>query len=775
MTYRLTVWLLFSALLAAPATIVPQAVPPTVEQILATYVQALGGKEAIQSKTSRVLKGRITAPALGNAQGTIEITAKAPNKQLTEIKAPVIGTSRTGFNGVEAWEEDNGKVQDAPGFIKREADFYFPLKLREVYPRLEFKGIEQIGNTEAYRLEAPRGGSPKRWYFAVSTGLLLRTEVRDAAGKLISSEDYEDYRVVDGVKIAFTTRSLEDNLNFVIQFTEVKHNVELADAKFEKPAGKPVAALTTAEKEAAARVNIETIRTITTALAAKEMEGRGAGQAGGERAAKYLADRFAALGLKPGGAEGTYSQPLKLTADTLLPTTAFTVGKQTFQFRTDFGLAQPPASPSALRDVRADVVFVGYGVVAPEINRNDLAGLNVKGKIVLLLEGKPNNVDAAVWERVARGTAVYRGLLERGAAGIVEISAASATQFPQIAAFLSNRVVNLAEPLPYSVVPARWSMELLYQEFQLPPTLLLSTRAAEQIFAAQGLNFAQLKQQAEAGTSVSRDLKVQAHIAPQRKHEIASSRNLIGVLEGSDPKLKDEAVIYTAHYDAYGIDPAGTIFPGAVDNALGVGKFLAIAEAFARLNPKPRRTIIFMALTGEESGDLGADYWLQHPTWPLKNVAANINFEGNPLDLWGRTEFLLDYGYAHSDMQVTLRDLAAALELAIVPDPTPGESYYERGDHQAFALHGIPALFLHGGPANDVASLLTRVQAWLAANYHMPTDTVQPDWNWEGAQQMAAIGLLVGMRVTNQEAMPVWQAASPYNHPRGTRINLPKK
>lgn len=222
-----------------PVSSPQSAQTPTIDRILDKYVQFVGGKAAVQAITSRVMKGTISAPALGtNPIGSIEIYAKAPNKELTLISTSVFGNSKIGFNGTAAWNEENGTVKDMPGFSKREADFYLPFKLHEIYPKIEFKGKEKIGSAEAYRLEAPRGGTPKRWYFDAESGSLLRTEVRDAEGKLVSSEDYEDYRAVDGVKIAFTTRRLEGGLEAVIKLTEVKQNVQIDDAKFDKPTTK---------------------------------------------------------------------------------------------------------------------------------------------------------------------------------------------------------------------------------------------------------------------------------------------------------------------------------------------------------------------------------------------------------------------------------------------------------------------------------------------------------------------------------------------------------
>jgi hypothetical protein len=209
---------------------------PTIEQILEKYAKTIGGKAALQATTSRVMKGVINVPSIG-AKGTIEIYAKAPNKELTDLASPILGTSRIGFNGHIAWREENGEVKELPSYPKREADFYLLIKLREIYPKIELKGKEKIGNAEAYRLEAPRLGNPKRWYFDAETGLLLRTEVRSPQGKLLSREDYEDYRAVDGIKVPLTMRRIEqDEIEVIIKFSEVKFNVPIEDAKFEKPA-----------------------------------------------------------------------------------------------------------------------------------------------------------------------------------------------------------------------------------------------------------------------------------------------------------------------------------------------------------------------------------------------------------------------------------------------------------------------------------------------------------------------------------------------------------
>lgn len=220
-----------------------QAVPPapTVDQILDLYVQALGGKEAIQRVSRRVTKGTFTSPDL-QAGGTFEISAKAPNKQLVVLQAAGFGTFRQGFNGTAAWQQQPGSddIEDQPTFPKREADFYLPLKLHELFPKLALVGSEKVGTRQAVVLEAPRAGNPKRWYFDAESHLLIRTETRTPEGKVVESEDFDDYRAVDGIKMPFSIRHLEDEgITLQLKVTDVKHNVEIDDAKFEKPAAPP--------------------------------------------------------------------------------------------------------------------------------------------------------------------------------------------------------------------------------------------------------------------------------------------------------------------------------------------------------------------------------------------------------------------------------------------------------------------------------------------------------------------------------------------------------
>ena len=533
---------------------------------------------------------------------------------------------------------------------------------------------------------------------------------------------------------------------------------------FTRQAEKNGSSLTAVEQEVVSFVSADTIRDVTVKLSSKEMEGRGTGQPGAERSAKYIAERFKQVGLKPAGDGGDYYQKIKFEIERSLPTSSFKVGAAAFKYKEEFVIAPP--FPAESKEISGGLVLAGYGVVSPELKRDDLAGIDVKGKIVLALSGKPSNVDAAVWAKAADRSSVLTGLARKGAVGFVIAQVGRATQpYELVASYFSRRRVSLSDPSPDAP-----------QRSDLPPALRISDTAAAKLFAMTATpatpatsdgSFADLKRRAEAGEYVSRDLGKQASISAVIQRRRGPCNNVIGLLEGSDPKLKEQVVVYTAHYDAYGIDADGTIYPGAGDNAIGVGKLIAIAEALVKSKFKPRRSVMFMALTGEEYGLLGAEHWVWHPTWPLEKVAANINFDGIGSEAWGPLGFVLDLGAGHSDLNNIFKDVAASKGITILPDPDPSEGFFYRSDHYSFVKRGVPALYLVGGPQGNPFEIMKRVSAWLVKDYHQATDTVQPDWNWDGARALSALGMVVGMRVATQEAMPSWMPSSPYNQPRG--------
>ncbi len=515
------------------------------------------------------------------------------------------------------------------------------------------------------------------------------------------------------------------------------------------------ATLTSIERKATEQVKLETIREATTKLSSNEFEGRGTAQPGADKAAAYLAERFAKLGLKPAGDNGTYLQQIKFKTAEVAADSSVKIGDANLKHGEDYVVLPPYTSEKV--DSANGVVFAGFGVVSPELKRDDLAGLDLKDKIVIITGGQPAGVDATLWKRATAPQARAMSIFGKGAAALIIANAGTAQQpFQTIANYLSRRRVSLASnPAP---------------PFKIPPILLMSSPAMEKVFAGSPMTFAQTLEKALSGEAVSRDLGKTATLALQFKLGETTSSNVAGVFEGSDPKLKEEAVVYTAHYDAYGINSAGEIFPGAADNALGTATIVGIAEAFAKAFPKPasrpRRSILFLAVTGEEYGLLGAEYWVQNPTWPLEKVAADINFDGIGTEVYGPVKRVVGFGAEHSDLGTVFAEVSAATGVIVSPDPMPEENAFVRSDHYAFVKQGVPALMLLGGPEGDPLNWIARARKWLATDYHSPSDTVKPDWNWTGPQTLAQVGLVIGLRVANAEAMPAWKATSPFNKPR---------
>jgi Zn-dependent M28 family amino/carboxypeptidase len=517
-------------------------------------------------------------------------------------------------------------------------------------------------------------------------------------------------------------------------------------------APRPAAALTPAEQKAAALVRVETIRDVTTALSDKAMEGRGTAQAGGDRAAKYIADRFSKLGLKPLGDAGSYLQAINFKSAQVAPESFVKAGDASLVFGTEFVPAPPYINE--LSEASGGLAFVSYGVVSPELKRDDLAGLDLKGKVAVVIRGMPKGVDETAWKKAAATQSVVMNLMGRGAAAVVVGNFGTKQQpFSLLSNYLTRRRVSLAEtPDP---------------PFKLPPVVIAGDAGMEKLFAGTGATYAETLAKAEAGEAVSKDLNKQAQISIRLKKETGTGSNVVGLLEGSDPKLKDQAVIYTAHYDAYGIDSQGRIFPGAADNALGVAEITAIAEAFTKYKAKPKRSIIFLAVTGEEHGLLGAEHWVAHPTWPLEKVAADLNFDGIGTEVYAPVKRVVGFGAEHSDLGQVLEAVVAANGGQIAPDPLPEEGVFYRSDHYAFVKKGVPALMVLGGPEGEVAPWLARARKWMETDYHQPGDIIRPDWHWDGARTVAVIGLVTGMRVADAEQMPAWLQTSPFNKPRG--------
>lgn len=510
--------------------------------------------------------------------------------------------------------------------------------------------------------------------------------------------------------------------------------------------------LSASEQQLIDSISIASIKETVNALAADEMQGRGTSQPGGDKAATWLADRFAKLGLKPLGDKNTYLQPIKFRETQFLPQTGFTVGNQSLKLGSDFVITPPYSGDE---NVNGKLVFVAYGVDFPFLKRKDLAGLDLRGKIVVMRDGPPPEINKDQWKKAHAGATVMRALIARGAAALVVLGQNTETlSFAELADYLTRRQI---EPDSEAEMP----------EF-LPPFVSMSEAGAEKLFAASGFTMAQALAKAQADDFTPIDLKQSATITVKLKKSKGTGSNVVGLLEGSDPKLKSEALVYSAHYDAYGLSADNRIYHGAADNALGVAEMLAIAEVLSRGENKPRRSIIFLAVTGEEYGGYGSDYWVKNPTWKIKQVAADLNLDGMGTEVYGPVKAVVGFGAEHSSLGSLLNEAAAGLGLRVIPDPMPEEKAFYRSDHYFFVKKGVPGIMLLGAPDGPTEAWTERLKKWEKTDYHQPTDVVRPDWDWSGPRTIAGVMLLMGLRAANAESMPEWLPSSVFNRERGT-------
>jgi hypothetical protein len=514
----------------------------------------------------------------------------------------------------------------------------------------------------------------------------------------------------------------------------------------------PARALSATEQQLAESLSVETIKATVNALAADDMQGRGTGQPGGDKAAAYLADRFAKLGLKPLGDKNSYLQPIKFRETQFLPQTSINAGNETLKLGPDF-IITPPYSGD--ENVTAKMVFVGYGVAVPFLKRNDIAGIDVKGKIVIFRVGPPPEIGKDQWKKASAQINVMRGLIARGAAALVMIGEDTETMsYAEIADYLTRRQI---EPESEQEMP----------EF-LPPFITISDAGADKLFAGSGVTRTDALTKAAVDSFTPIDLQQTATITVRLKKSKGVGSNVVGLLEGSDPKLKTEALVYSAHYDAYGLSADNRIYHGAADNALGVAEMLAIAEVMTKAATKPRRSIIFLAVTGEEYGGYGSDYWVKNPTWKIKEVAADLNLDGMGTEVYGPVKVLVGYGAEHSSLGNLFTEVAAATGLRVIADPMPEEKAFYRSDHYFFVKKGIPGIMILGAPDGATADWTARLKKWTKTDYHQPTDIVRPDWDWSGPRTVASVMLIMGLRAANDEAMPAWVSSSIFNRERGT-------
>ena len=506
-------------------------------------------------------------------------------------------------------------------------------------------------------------------------------------------------------------------------------------------------------------------------LASDEFEGRAPGSKGEDLSVKYITDQFKKIGLNPGNPDGTYIQEVPLAGIKSEPQMSFVVGDKTMdlKFPDDFVASSARLQPE-IKIEKSDLVFVGYGVVAPEYGWDDYKNVDVKGKTLLMLIGDPPIPDpkdpSKVDDRMFKGKAMtyygrwtykYEIAAQKGAAAAI--------------------IIHETEPAayPWQVVRSSWSKENFELDNPNKNMDAVSARSwitldvAKKLFTDSGQDFDALKKSAIAKNFRPVVLNAKANIDVKQEVRAFKSHNVIGKLEGSDPKLNGEYVIYTAHWDHLGRHPelqGDQIFNGAIDNASGVASIIEIAAAFSKINPLPKRSVLFMATTAEEAGLLGAKYYAEHPLYPLNKTLADINLDS--MNVWGKTRDIEDLSLGFSTLDDLLTAAAKQQGRKAIPDSRPDKGKIYRADNFEFSKVGLPSLYIGKGE-----HLLSRPEnaplksdEYDSTDYHQITDEVKPDWDLTGAVQDVQLVFEVGYEVANGDKFPEWKVGNEFKPKR---------
>jgi Zn-dependent M28 family amino/carboxypeptidase len=497
-------------------------------------------------------------------------------------------------------------------------------------------------------------------------------------------------------------------------------------------------------------------------LASDEFEGRAPGTKGEELSIKYISDQFKAIGLKPGNPDGSYTQEVPLTGIKSDPKMSFTIAGNTTELRyPDDYVASSARLQNEIKIDNSDVVFVGYGIVAPEYGWDDYKDVDVRGKTILMLINDPPIPDpkdpSKLDEKMFKGKAMtyygrwtykYEIATQKGAAAAV--------------------IIHETEPAayPYSVVKSSWGKENF--ELDAPDKNKDAVQArswitldvAKKLLADCGQDFAALKKSAISKDFRPVALNAKAKIEIKQTLRSFKSHNVIGKLEGSDPKLKDEYIIYTAHWDHLGRHPelqGDQIFNGAVDNASGDAAVIELARAFSKLNPPPRRSVLFMCTTAEEAGLLGAKFYTQRPLYPLEKTLADLNVDS--MNVWGKARDIEDVSFGMSTLDDMLADAAKRQGRVAIPNGRPEKGKIYRADNFEFSKVGLPSLYIGNGEhlLSRPADAPLRSDEFDLHDYHQVTDEVKPDWDLTGAVQDVDLLFEVGYQIANGAKFPEWK------------------
>jgi Zn-dependent M28 family amino/carboxypeptidase len=492
------------------------------------------------------------------------------------------------------------------------------------------------------------------------------------------------------------------------------------------------------------------------------LEGRGTGQRGGDIAAEYIATQFAEYGLKPAGDHGTYMQRVPLVGITTLPETQFSlVPKQgeTMNLKPLDEYVAYDQTQQAQSDVDADIVFVGYGIEAPEYGWDDYKGFDVRGKVLLMLVNEPPSDDPKFFKGKAltyygRWTYKYEEAARKGAVGVILIHQTQMASYPWEVVRNSNSGEKSALKLEGQALKvASW----------------VQLEVAARLASASGLNLEKMMKDAQARDfhPVNLGAKLQAHIVSKVRN--FESNNVVAILPGSDRK-SDEAVIYTAHYDHFGVRPdmpGDNIFNGADDNATGCGILLELARAFGAAAQRPRRSILFAAVTAEEQGLLGSEYLGKHPPIPAGKIVLDLNYDDvKPL---GAPEEVEVSGAERTNFYPSVEATAKEFRLAIRPDARPEAGHFYRSDHFSLARVGIPSFSINEGmkyKGHSEAWGVEQEREYVEKHYHQPSDEYHPEMDFVGDSAMARFGFALGWEAASLPKLIEWQKGDEFEAAR---------
>jgi Zn-dependent M28 family amino/carboxypeptidase len=502
----------------------------------------------------------------------------------------------------------------------------------------------------------------------------------------------------------------------------------------------------------------------TRMLASDEFEGRAPGSPGDEKARKFIAAELEKMGYAPGAADGSWEQPVELVGITSKMPATWTFAKGASKLEAKSGDEYIAASGvqkdvSTMKD--AEVVFVGYGIQAPEFQWDDFKGVDLKGKLLLMLNSDPD-WDPALFAGVTRlyygrWTYKYESAARQGAAGAIIIHTTPSAGYP------------------WQVVQSSWSGE----QFELPAgeeprvqvQAWLTEAKARELVKLAGKDLDQLYAAAKTRDFAPVPLGVKTSLTLPNTLKSTHSANVLGLLQGSDPQLSREVVIYTAHHDHFGVgkadDTGDTIYNGARDNASGVAMVLGIAKSFKALPTPPRRSILMLLVAGEEQGLLGSQYYGEHPTFAPGLVAADINFDSG--NIWGETSDVTYIGMGKSSLDAVVKEGVDYQHRVLKGDDFPDRGHFYRSDQFNLARIGVPAIYLNPG-----VDVIGKPEGWgraqqeeyTAKRYHQPSDEYDESWNLDGLAQDARLGFLCGVTIANADQMPTWNPGDEFEAAR---------